>query len=124
MADFSASHGSGAGSNLQLDEAIVENLVREFATNWRTGIQQINDNVLSFFANFRNGMEILKQVDMCSHTLVCSLALIVTIANSFVGANTVVVVSYSFPRHCQEELAQATRFYQRPRVHCHYFDGD
>jgi hypothetical protein len=63
MADFSASHGSGAGSNLQLDEAIVENLVREFATNWRTGIQQINDNVLSFFANFRNGMEILKQVD-------------------------------------------------------------
>jgi hypothetical protein len=36
--------------------------VREFASSWRTGIQQINDDVLSFFANFRNGMEILKQV--------------------------------------------------------------
>ena len=36
--------------------------VREFASNWRTGIQQINDNVLAYFANFRNGMEILKQV--------------------------------------------------------------
>jgi vacuolar protein sorting-associated protein 52 len=52
----------GDGASLTLDEGIVEGLVREFSVNWRSGIQQINDNVLSYFANFRNGMEILKQV--------------------------------------------------------------
>ena len=56
----------GAGSQAQgpvsLDEAIVESLVREFSSSWRNGIQQINDDVLAYFANFRNGMEILKQV--------------------------------------------------------------
>ena len=36
--------------------------VRDFATNWRAGIQQVNDDVMAYFANFRNGMEILKQV--------------------------------------------------------------
>jgi hypothetical protein len=54
--------GTGGAGGLALDEAIVEALVREFASNWRTGIQHINDNVLAYFANFRNGMEILKQV--------------------------------------------------------------
>lgn len=49
-------------SSISLDEGIVEGLVRDFSVNWRSGIQQINDNVLSYFANFRNGMEILKQV--------------------------------------------------------------
>ncbi|EED95604.1 suppressor of actin mutations protein-like protein, partial [Thalassiosira pseudonana CCMP1335] len=41
---------------------VVESLVREFSTNWKAGIEQINRNVLSYFSNFRNGMEILKQV--------------------------------------------------------------
>lgn len=41
---------------------VVESLVREFASNWKSGIEQINRNVLSYFSNFRNGMEILKQV--------------------------------------------------------------
>jgi len=41
---------------------VVENLVHEFASNWKSGIEQINRNVLSYFSNFRNGMEILKQV--------------------------------------------------------------
>jgi hypothetical protein len=52
---------SGDGKAL-LDDGIVESLVRDFAANWRTGIQQINDDVLAYFANFKNGMEILKQV--------------------------------------------------------------
>jgi hypothetical protein len=51
----------GSSGTLSLDEVIVESLVREFASNWRSGIQSINDNVLAYFANFRNGMEILKQ---------------------------------------------------------------
>ena len=50
------------GATLSLDELLVESLVREFAAQWRSGIQQINDGVLAHFANFRNGMEILKQV--------------------------------------------------------------
>lgn len=41
---------------------VVENLVHEFASNWKLGIEQINRNVLSYFSNFRSGMEILKQV--------------------------------------------------------------
>lgn len=46
----------------ELDEATVEGLVREFAASWKSGIEAINQDVLSFFSNFRNGMEILKQV--------------------------------------------------------------
>jgi vacuolar protein sorting-associated protein 52 len=47
---------------ITLDDAVVEGIIRDFAANWRTGIQQINDDVLTYFANFRNGFEILKQV--------------------------------------------------------------
>jgi vacuolar protein sorting-associated protein 52 len=53
---------SSTTERFNLDESLVESLVREFASSWRTGIQQINDDVLKYFANFRNGMEILKQV--------------------------------------------------------------
>lgn len=61
----SSNYATGSGQSkitLTLDEILVETLVREFASNWRAGIQQINDDVLAHFANFRNGMEILKQV--------------------------------------------------------------
>eukprot|EP01041_Mallomonas_annulata_P010921 gene10921-22797_t len=56
------SGGSGSGPLISLDEELVGNLVREFSQSWRAGIQVINDNVLAHFTNFRNGMEILKQV--------------------------------------------------------------
>lgn len=61
MSDLQAA-GSAAHGSISLDEGLVEGLVRDFSVNWRAGIQQINDNVLAYFANFRNGMEILKQV--------------------------------------------------------------
>ena len=51
-----------APTELNLDEAIVESLVREFASKWRGGVKQINDGVLAYFANFRNGTDVLKQV--------------------------------------------------------------
>lgn len=41
---------------------VVESLIREFSSSWKPAIEQINRNVLSYFSNFRNGMEILKQV--------------------------------------------------------------
>ena len=41
---------------------VVEMLIREFSSSWKPAIEQINRNVLSYFSNFRNGMEILKQV--------------------------------------------------------------
>ena len=47
---------------IELNVQVVESLVREFASTWKQGIEQINRNVLSFFANFRNGMEVLKQI--------------------------------------------------------------
>lgn len=52
----------GADAPLQLDASVVEALVREFAATWKAGIEAINRDVLAFFSNFRNGMEILKQV--------------------------------------------------------------
>jgi len=55
-----ASDKRAAGS--LVDEKSVEALVRDFASNWRVSIQQINDNVLQYYGNIRNGMEILKQV--------------------------------------------------------------
>lgn len=47
---------------VEVNVQVVESLVLEFASTWKSGIEQINRDVLSFFANFRNGMEILKQV--------------------------------------------------------------
>ena len=41
---------------------VVEKLVGDFSHSWRKSIEQINKNVLCYFSNFRNGMEILKQV--------------------------------------------------------------
>ena len=58
-----AEKGSGRSSvRISLDETVVEGLVREFSSGWKAGIQRINENVMAYFANFRNGMEILKQV--------------------------------------------------------------
>ncbi|CAJ1963114.1 unnamed protein product [Cylindrotheca closterium] len=53
---------AGAVNDKSVNYQVVESLVREFASNWRTGMEAINRNVLSYFSNFRNGMEILKQV--------------------------------------------------------------
>lgn len=53
---------ASGGEPVRLDESEVESLVKDFASFWRAGIQQINDDVLAYFANFRNGMDILKQV--------------------------------------------------------------
>ena len=40
--------------------AVVEALAMDFATQWKTAMEQINREILSYFSNFRNGMEILK----------------------------------------------------------------
>ncbi|OQS06163.1 vacuolar protein sorting-associated protein [Thraustotheca clavata] len=44
------------------DAAKVEKIVKEFNAHWKTGIDKMNGNIMKFFSNFRNGMEILKQV--------------------------------------------------------------
>ncbi len=54
--------GSSSKVKLDLDEQLVEGLVKEFASGWRIAIQSINDNVLAYFSETRNGTEILKQV--------------------------------------------------------------
>jgi hypothetical protein len=48
------------GANVNSE--VVEALVVEFALHWKSNMDQINRNVLSYFSNFRNGVEILKQV--------------------------------------------------------------
>ena len=57
-----ASLSSGMANDEAVNIQVVESLVREFASTWRPGMEAINRNVLSYFSNFRNGMEILKQV--------------------------------------------------------------
>ncbi|OQR87003.1 vacuolar protein sorting-associated protein [Achlya hypogyna] len=44
------------------DASKVEKIVKDFNAHWKTGIDKMNGNVMKFFSNFRNGMEILKQV--------------------------------------------------------------
>jgi vacuolar protein sorting-associated protein 52 len=46
---------------IDINNSVVQALVLDFAANWKQYIEQINRNVLSYFSNFRNGMEILKQ---------------------------------------------------------------
>eukprot|EP00742_Colponemidia_sp_Colp-10_P005738 GILJ01006133.1.p1 GENE.GILJ01006133.1~~GILJ01006133.1.p1 ORF type:complete len:595 (+),score=118.62 GILJ01006133.1:511-2295(+) len=46
----------------RLNNTAVELLVQNFADGWKQGIEQINADVMNQFSNFRNGMEILKQV--------------------------------------------------------------
>ncbi|CEG44701.1 Vacuolar sorting protein VPS52/suppressor of actin Sac2 [Plasmopara halstedii] len=53
---------STTGNSLQVDTAQIEKIVRTFAATWKTGIENMNSNVMTYFSNFRNGMEILKQV--------------------------------------------------------------
>lgn len=70
---LNANNSSGSGSNSgnststtaggkAVDAAQVEKIVRDFAATWKLGIERMNGDVLRFFANFRNGMEILKLV--------------------------------------------------------------
>ena len=47
---------------VEADPAIVEELVRDFSISWKSGIEAIYQDVLDCFGNFRNGMELLKQV--------------------------------------------------------------
>lgn len=52
----------GSASFEHVNASVVEALVLDFASCWKSNIETINRNVLSHFSNFRNGMEILKQV--------------------------------------------------------------
>jgi len=56
-----AAHAEG-GPAPQVDEQTVGMLVRDFSSSWKSGIESINQDVLAYFSNFKNGMEVLKQV--------------------------------------------------------------
>lgn len=58
----SSARSKAKGAKLELDSAVVEALVKEFAGTWRIAIQSIHDNVVGYFGDSRNGMEVLKQV--------------------------------------------------------------
>lgn len=39
----------------------AEKLVKDFCSSWKTFIEQINQDIMKYFSNFRNGSDILKQ---------------------------------------------------------------
>lgn len=45
-----------------IDPALVDRLVRDFAATWKTAIDKIHNDILAYFSNFVNGMEVLKQL--------------------------------------------------------------
>ncbi len=45
-----------------IDTSQIEKIIHEFSTSWKSGIEKMNGNIMKYFSNFRNGMEILKQV--------------------------------------------------------------
>lgn len=56
------SAAAGGSASADVDTAQIEKIVREFASTWKSGIEKMNGNIMKYFSNFRNGMEILKQV--------------------------------------------------------------
>ncbi len=40
----------------------ISNVASNFSKTWKNGVKQINQSVLCFFSNFKNGMDILKKV--------------------------------------------------------------
>eukprot|EP00733_Pompholyxophrys_punicea_P000046 Pompholyxophrys_punicea_v1_NODE_6_length_8794_cov_7.233894.p1 type:complete len:864 gc:universal NODE_6_length_8794_cov_7.233894:8122-5531(-) len=52
----------GTSTYEEVNSQVVESLVVDFASHWKLNMDLINRDVLSYFSNFRNGMEILKQV--------------------------------------------------------------
>lgn len=83
-------------SRFSVDEGAIESLVKEFAINWKSGIQQINDDVLAYFANYRNGMEILKQACVIHIRTFSS-----SVSNNLfdIGSDATAVILYSFSGH-------------------------
>uniref|UniRef100_M4B2I0 Vacuolar protein sorting-associated protein 52 A n=1 Tax=Hyaloperonospora arabidopsidis (strain Emoy2) TaxID=559515 RepID=M4B2I0_HYAAE len=53
---------SAKGGSQRVEAVEIEKIVHEFAVTWKAGIEKMNSSVMTYFSNFRNGMEILKQV--------------------------------------------------------------
>nr|CCA25640.1 vacuolar protein sortingassociated protein putative [Albugo laibachii Nc14] len=51
-----------AATNIVIEQDKVKRIIRNFNGSWKNGIERINANVMKYFSNFRNGMEILKLV--------------------------------------------------------------
>mmetsp|Transcript_6624 Transcript_6624/g.9278 ORF Transcript_6624/g.9278 Transcript_6624/m.9278 type:complete len:248 (+) Transcript_6624:1590-2333(+) len=60
--DGSGDSSSTNNSNPDIDLRHIQQHVRDFAASWKQAIEKVYRDVLASFANFVNGMEILKQV--------------------------------------------------------------
>ncbi|CCI49287.1 unnamed protein product [Albugo candida] len=49
-------------TSIVVEQDKIERIIRDFNGSWKNGIESINANVMKYFSNFRNGMEILKLV--------------------------------------------------------------
>ena len=50
----------GEKDRVRLEEKRVDQLVRGFAANWKKSIEELNQDVMKSFTNFKNGTAILQ----------------------------------------------------------------
>ena len=55
----------GQKDKVKVDERRIQQLVRGFASDWKKSIEELNQDIMHSFTNFRNGTTIL-QVCMAS----------------------------------------------------------
>lgn len=50
----------GQKDKVKMDEKRIQQLVRGFAANWKKSIEELNEDVMQSFTNFKNGTAILQ----------------------------------------------------------------
>ena len=53
---------SPAAEIATVDESVVADLVNNFSKSWKAGINNLNQSVMTYFSDSKDGMEILKKV--------------------------------------------------------------
>ncbi len=70
MKDNEALLDRGQKDKVRVDERRVQQLVRGFAANWKKSIEELNQDIMQSFTNFKNGTAILQVIMRYSYHIV------------------------------------------------------
>ncbi len=62
----------GQKDRIKMDERRIQQLVRGFSSDWKKSIEDLNQDIMHSFTNFRNGTTIL-QVSLGNLATLCTL---------------------------------------------------